>query len=241
MNKMNKFAFVILLFFIALTVMALKSEMRSNYEYKEIKTEAIEDSGSIDYCMKVIEEVDSMQLICDTIFFNPFDEHEISYYFKGIYFDEKNRLRKYWRKEIVNDGAAECIDMSVYYDQNGDLVYIGIEDSYDCGSDAEYFHVHKGRIINYSYSGDCYCCDDEEESEEEEQEQEELVQDSGNDIIEDDLSAEEEQEQWLPAVGEPINKTGAWGFSVKRFIYADTLLKYLKEQNYNNEEFNDDN
>ena len=182
---------------------------------------------TLEYCQEIIEEVNSIQLKCDTLLFEPFDEHEVIYYFKGIYFDENKRLRKYWRKEIVHDGSGECIDMSVYYDQDGHLVYIDIESSYHCGFDNEYFYVYKGHIIDYNYYGSCFCCDEEEEYDDE--------------SSEDKNPEVEDEEQWRPVVGDTLSITAGWGFSLRNFIHADSLIKILKKQDeyYYNEEFSD--
>ena len=183
-------------------------------------------TDTLEYCKKIVDEIKALKLYSDTVF-SDFSNGSDFYQYKVIYFDEKKQLRKYMRKEEVHDGTSECIDMKAYYDQSGNLVHIDIISSDVCDSDNEYFYVYKGRVVDYGYEGDCFCCEEE------------------NSDNENSETENGEKKFWyptnLPVKGDTINKTVGWELSLKHFIYADSLVVRLKsDKYYNNSEFSDD-
>jgi hypothetical protein len=157
-------------------------------------------------CLKVIGEVDSIQLRRDTIFlYNEFP----SYRFTFIYFDENNRLRKYHNKTEVDDGSNEHYDTFAYYDEDGDLVYYDNGGWYHCGSSSFHFYVQKGFIVDYYYEDNCDCCE--------------------KDFV-SDVEAREEMATNYPVVGDKFDLSFE-GYSLKDFLKAETLIETLNSGN----------
>jgi len=200
----NKFDILIMKYLITITTILFFFVTRSYGQENKVAPKT--NTGKIDYCSNVINEVDAMQLRCDTIYIQPWDKDMVSFEFKGIYFDSNNRLRKYWRKYTVNDGSHEYIDFTAYYDKDGNLVYIIYESGSNCEDDDGYFYVYGGKIMDYAYNWDCGCC-------------EEGV-------------TEEEMNIVRPQIGDELERLCDGMMYLKSFIHADTLLKILKDEKY---------
>ncbi len=166
------------------------------------------DKKKMELCTAVINEVDAIGLRCDTIYLRPWDKDTISYEFKGIYFDENDRLRKYMWSLQINDGSNDHIDLEAYYDNDGALVYIGYTAWYHCGDYNGHFYVHEGRIVSYYYFENCECCEEE-------------ITEENMDVV-------------RPRVGDTLEKDFDTSQSFKSFLYARTLLEILKNEDYGN-------
>ena len=164
----------------------------------------------MDKCLKIIGEIDSIRLRCDTIFL--FNEAP-SYLFTYIYFDENNRLRKYHNKTEIDDGSNEHYDAFAYYDEDGDLVYYDNGGWYHCGSSSYYFYVCKSYIVDYYYDDNCDCCEKE---------------------LESDVEVREEMITNYPVVGDKL-ELNFEGYSLKDFLKSETLLKTLLKE-YSNDD-----
>ena len=142
-----------------------------NSEFAElIKSDKTDPIERAQYKQKVYE-IDAMQLICDTLRYRP-PEYGKDVYgnvlvlfsgFKGIYFDEKGRLRKYFWEDISKDGSQECTSLSAFYDENGVLFFLHLESSYNCGDENSSYYIYQGRMIDFEGSEWCGCCEVEAE------------------------------------------------------------------------------
>jgi hypothetical protein len=169
------------------------------------------DTAKVEQCKKAVDEINAMPLKCDTISFDPYYDR-VYYRFEGIYFDKKGKLRKYFRKEITNDGAMECSMTSAYYNENGELVYISFDTSYHCGGGKEFYYVDKGNILYFEIITVCECCDDEE-------------------------FTPEEINRMRPVIGKSLKTSVNWQSDLTDLINADKLLKMLKERKKEYEEY----
>jgi hypothetical protein len=161
------------------------------------------DKETVKQCKEVVDSINSMQLTCDTILV--YTKPPI-FQFKGIYFDKESRLRNYFLKEAIGDGAHDAITLSAYYDGKGNLVYITCESGSNCEDDSEYYYVHDGKIVDFMFEWYCGCC-------------------------EDDFN----EEHWnfiRPVVGNALIKFVSSKMKLTNFIHADTLLKILKNKEY---------
>jgi hypothetical protein len=161
------------------------------------------DKSKVKQCQKEIDNIDAMQLKCDTIYAC---DKAPRHLFKGVYLDEKSLLRKYVQKIIVNDGSHESMILSAYYDKNGNLVYITINTSSNCDDNIENYYIHKGRIIDFRCELYCDCCEKDR--------------------------TEEEISLIRPVVGNTFIKAINWNLTLTNFIHADTLLKTLENTKY---------
>ena len=154
-------------------------------------------------CLGVIDEVDTIQLKCDTLF----DEAQ-SYLFTAIYFDENNCLRKVHNKIEINDGSNDHYDTFAYYDESGDLVYYYNGGWYHCGSSSYYYYVWKGCIVDYYYDDNCDCC-------------------------EKNLASDVEAREGLvinpPVIGDKL-EFNFEGYSLKDYLNSETILKILLDE-----------
>ncbi|MCD7973616.1 MAG: hypothetical protein LUG18_13335 [Candidatus Azobacteroides sp.] len=168
-------------------------------------------------CLAIVREIEAMPLICDTISIWSLNEGNIINSFKGIYFDDQNRLRKYYRQERMNDGAHEWADVFAYYDEGGNVCYIIYQISNNCEGGELRFGVHQERIISYDYSWDCGCCEEDEETE-----------------------MYNEQRRKCFHVGGPLVSSCDDKMSFRNFLYAERLIKVLKDKEYDGyEEYNE--
>jgi len=154
-------------------------------------------------CQQIVDEINTMQLYCDTVVF------KAEYGFTGIYFDEKGLLRKYFRKIAWE---SERSTMFVYYNENGELVYLFLDTDSNCGDGKEFYYLNKGRIVDFAGNVNCGCC-------------------------EEDLT-QEEINHLRPVIGNQLKTSMNWELNLTNFIHAKTLLKILQNENYyENEEF----
>ena len=162
-------------------------------------------------CKQIVDEINTMQLKCDTV------GYVGSNWFKGIYFDNQGRLRKYFRKETQNDGTQECIALSAYYNEKGELIYLFSETSTDCDSGEEFYYIYKGCIVDFAIKKDCSCCED------------------GKDEL-----TKKEINRIRPQISNPLKVSINWSLNLTNFIYSETLLKILQSKEYNdNDEFDE--
>ncbi len=164
------------------------------------------DKKMVEQYRKMKDDIDSMPLKCDTVFIRPFDKDSVFYRFNGTYFDEKGRLRKYSRKEIVRDGSHECITMYAYYNEEGDLIYLFMDTEDHCNSGMEFYYIHKGRIIDFEGSKYCDCCDEE--------------------------MTKKEINRIRPSIGSPLKLSINWELYLVNFTHANTFLKIMKNKEY---------
>jgi len=162
---------------------------------------AVIDTVTRAQCKQIVDEINTMQLKCDTISGNNL--------LKAIYFDKKGRLRKYFWNQTENDGAQECIAMSAYYNENGELVYLFSETSTDCSSGEEIYYIYKGRIVDFAINLDCGCCE-------------------GN----EDAYTKKEINRIRPVIGNPLKAFIDWDLNLTNFIQAQTLLRILQSKEY---------
>lgn len=101
-------------------------------------------------------EIEALPLRCDTI------KQNSHYLNKYLYFDNEGRLRKYWTHNAGNDGAAEFLELRVYYDTMGALVYMDYSSGNNCADEGGYFVLHNGKIVERDGYHDCGCCEDDD-------------------------------------------------------------------------------
>ena len=165
------------------------------------------DTTKLNYCQKIIHEIDYIQLKCDTVFYNPWDKDKILYEFRGLYFDNENRLKKYWSRLIINDGSHDDIDFSAYYDDLGKLVYITFDNSNHCEEYDGSIYIYDECIVYMHYNRHCGCCEDEQQ-------------------IAEDINAS------FPNIGDSL-RTSIFDYtSFESFINAETLLEFMVNKNF---------
>ena len=162
---------------------------------------------------QIVNEINTIQLKCDTVSFE-LDEDSIAYRFKGIYFDKRGQLRKYLRKEITRDGTHSSIIMFAYYNENGELVYIFLDTSFNCGDGKEFYYIYKGNIVDFTGNVNCDCCEDG------------LTQEEIN------LYRQENANRLRPVIGNPLKKSMNWELNLTNFIHAEMLLEILQSESY---------
>ena len=160
---------------------------------------------------QIIDEIDTMQLKCDTI------GDVASNWFRGIYFDNKGRLRKYfWKNSGSGDGANEGITISAYYNKNGELIYLSNETSTNCDAEEEFYYIDKGCIVDFAMNYDCGCCEGGEEG----------------------YTKKEINRIRSRLIGNLLKVSISWELNLTNFIHTGTLLKILQgEKYYDMEEF----
>lgn len=164
---------------------------------------------------QMINGIDTMPLTCDTFYMVPYDDID-TYDYKCIYFDNEGRLRKYSWQLRFNDGGHDHINFLAYYDEQGNLIYIRDESGCNCDDYLGYYYVYQGRIVDYYYGWDCYCCEEE------------------------DLT-EEKMGIIRPKIGDLLEKATLSHQSYKRFITSQLLLDTLRNPDGNqHDEFDDD-
>ena len=181
----------------------------SSYAQSIFPDEAV-DKEKVSECQKVVGEINSMPLKCNTISIKPFTQSP-TYYFEGIFFDEQGRLRKYYWEQIMNDGASEEGTTTAYYDKNGKLVYIFLENSSNCEWSREYYYINNGFIVDFKGALYCECCEEGEEE-----------------------SAVEGVDFIRPIIGAPLTMTME-RYPLTDFIHANTLLKAMQQKKEENE------
>lgn len=148
-------------------------------------------------CQWEVDRINTMVLECDTI---QFDETGISYDFKGIYFDEEGLFRKYFRKMIISDASYEGIILSVYYNRNGELVYLYFSTSSHINGAEQSYYVQDGKIVDFAFE---YYSD-----------------------FDDDTFTPTS----CPVIGDPLIKLIWGDLRTRNFIHANTLLDLLKRK-----------
>ena len=182
---------------------------------------AVIDTVTRAQCKQIVKEIKTMRLKCDTVFRRDMNtvidgiseglSKNID--FVAIYFDKKGRLRKYLLKQM-SDGDLERYITSAYYNENGELVYIYLYNYYDCGSGEEFYYIDKGRIVDFSVNVICDCCDGKDEL------------------------TKKEVNRIRGIAGTPLKASVDLERPLTNFIYAETLLKILQNDEYNeNDEY----
>lgn len=97
------------------------------------------------------EQIEALTLRCDTVT----DGN------KYLFFDDKNRLRKFWTYYSFNDGSHEYLELRAYYDNIGKLVYLDYSSGSNCEDASGHFIVRNGKIIDGEMNDDCGCCGDD--------------------------------------------------------------------------------
>jgi len=157
-------------------------------------------------CKQIVKEIKTMRLKCDTVFRREMDNGEFD--FTAIYFDKKARIRKYLKKKM-SKGNEEKEIMSAYYNENGELVYLYQYNDYDCGSGNEFYYIDKGRIVDFAVNVICDCCEGKPEL------------------------TKKEINRIRGIIGTPLKITINLERPLTNFIYAKTLLKMLRNYEYN--------
>jgi|GEM_PF-2878949 len=128
---------------------------------------ALVDQKILLLCKLEVENIESMQLKCDTLYFKRdsfyFNTHHVDDdWFTGLYYDNKGRLRKNIKKWAFHDGSNEYVDLISYYNANGDLVYVEMKSGCNCDDEKEYIYLHNRQIVDWGYAYDCGCCEEED-------------------------------------------------------------------------------
>ena len=174
------------------------------------------DEALVESCVRIIDEIESMELKCDTAWFESrsnvgdtltTSDGALTYCIVEVYFDKHKRLRKYFNESFVRDGEHSHVIINAYYDEKGNLIQIAFNGTSHCDAINEYFYIHSGRIIDFMSEYDCECCDGEDAGEDDEA-------DNTRIIIGSSASSE----------------TIGWGTSLAEFIHADTLLPVDKDR-----------
>jgi len=114
------------------------------------------DSYKLKLCLDEIDKIDSMDLSCDTVFFQT-----DAYKFVGIYYDNDNHPRKYLNRLIINDGSHDDITIFAYYNTARELIYFSYDNSYHCGDRYGRYYISEGCIIDFDCYENCECCEKE--------------------------------------------------------------------------------
>ena len=201
---MKQFALIFLLIILSECLYGQVEIMEYEGVTTIVKNTQSVNEKDISICRNVIDEINSIQLKCDTIFLrNEFPSHLFTY----IYFDENNRLRKYHNKSDVDDGSNEHYDTFAYYDEYGDLVHYSKSGWYHCGSSSYYFYALKGFVVDYYFENNCDCCE--------------------KDFVSDDEGIVTN----YPSVGDKL-ELNFEGRSLENFLNVETLQEALKYSTY---------
>lgn len=161
-----------------------------------------------------VSEIDAMPLRCDSVFIDEPDDYENGrkhfYIGKRLFFDHKNRLRKYRIYKQGYDGGAEYMILRAYYDENGKLIYLDYDTGTNCDDQNAYYVLRKNIVAEYDGTYYCGCCEDETEDEEENTKPVKL----------------KEQK-----TGKPMKYDVDW-FNLSSFSDTETLLKVLDIYKY---------
>ncbi len=112
-------------------------------------------------------EIDAMPLRIDSIFvnevtiYNP-NGNPHKYIGKRLFFDSKNRLRKYTTCYHIGDGASDYKNLRAYYDEDGELIYLDYETGCNCYDVDVYYVLNKGIVTEHDGNYYCGCCEDED-------------------------------------------------------------------------------
>ena len=159
------------------------------------------DNEKVEQYNSMINDINKMQLRCELL---NFIDNQPTFLIKTICFDEEKRLRKYYLKHEVSDGANEYVNIRAYYNEKGDLFYLYYGSDNNCVHCYESYWINEGKIINFYVSYGCGCCD------------------------EDDDEYEKEKKSHSIVIGSPLTKSiNKWKL-FDYFIHADTLLKALQ-------------
>ena len=79
------------------------------------------DKEKVKQCKDMVNHINYMQLRCEML---SFIDREPTFHVQTICFDEEKRLRKYFYKHEMSDGASEYDNIRAYYNENGDLIFI---------------------------------------------------------------------------------------------------------------------
>ena len=120
---------------------------------QDVVTFLVPDSASINRCLlaqckRNIDSINSMPLKCDTALFSNVI----------LCFDKQGQFRK-----IITNGhgwGAEGGTTTACYDRNGAVAYIERESHDHCFDTKEHYYLHDGRIVDFSYTDNCYCCEE---------------------------------------------------------------------------------
>jgi len=159
---------------------------------------------------QIVEEVDNMQLKCDTLHYEPYEKYDPGESLEFVYFDKAGRLRKYFWKDAVSDGSGEYGGITAYYNEKGELVNI-FDQSGDCvvGEGEEYW-VCEGRIVDFY-----------------------IYFDSNGDDDTGDILTKKQVNDRRPAIGSELTKTRVRDRLFRNFINAHTLLTKVKSKDNN--------
>ena len=158
------------------------------------------DKEKVKQCNNMINDINNMQLRCELL---SFIDNQPIFRIKTICFDEEERLRKYYFKHEMSDGATEYDDIRAYYNEKGDLSYLYYGSDGNCEHHYETYWINEGKIIDFYVSYGCGCCDDDE--------------------------YEKEKNSHSLVIGSPLTKSifNEWKL-FDYFLHADTLLKALQ-------------
>ena len=192
-NNVNQI--LVLFFVLFLLTVPVYSQLR--FEEKAVKVDEKEKK----LCQKEVEVIDVLSLKRDSVCSG----------YNVLYFDEKGRVRKITGDlgsfNIIGNDAGEFFNISAYFNQAGNLVYITNDSGNNCERTLWYYYLDKkGRVADFQYEKDCDCCES------------------------DDPSLPE-----FPHIGNKLN-ADYWmplfccSLSLGDFFYADTLLKAIREK-----------
>ncbi|KGN77395.1 hypothetical protein HW49_10230 [Porphyromonadaceae bacterium COT-184 OH4590] len=165
---------------------------------------------------RAVSEIDAMPLRCDSVFIDEPDDFENGrkhfYIGKRLFFDHKNRLRKYRTYKRGYDGGAEYMIFRAYYNENGKLIYLDYDTGTNCEDENAYYALRKNIVVEYDGTYFCGCCEDDAETEEEAE----------------DAKPVKLKEQ---KTGKPMKYDVDW-FNLSSFSDTETLLKVLDIYKY---------
>lgn len=166
---------------------------------------------------RAVSAIDAMPLGCDSVFIDEPDDYgngrKHFYIGKRLFFDHKNRLRKYRTYKQESDGASDYMIYRAYYDEKGQLIYFDYNVGNNCEDFDAYCALRKGIVAEYDDNYYCGCCEDEDE-------------DQGQDTV-------GVEKLGLQKVGKPLkhNIEDEW-YILSSFSDARTLLKVLDIYKY---------
>lgn len=158
------------------------------------------DENKLAQCKKIVNEIKTMPLTCDTLLFKPLKENEVMEHCVAVYIDEKERIRKFLYMDNTYDGANDRITDTAYYSETGELIYFSSASSNNCEDLRAYYYVNEGSIVDFKREYDCGCCEDD--------------------------STEQQTDSLPPMIGSMF----AEKFNFNYTLHADTLSKRLKNK-----------
>ena len=116
---------------------------------------------------RAVSAIDAMPLRCDSVFIDEPDDYgngrKHFYIGKRLFFDHKNRLRKYRTYKQESDGASDYMIYRAYYGEKGQLIYFDYNVGNNCEDFDAYCALRKGIVAEYDDNYYCGCCEDEDE------------------------------------------------------------------------------